>query len=47
MAARAMPAFVGPEALGLAVGLAFLVNGPPDDPGPPMTMVLNWAAGIK
>jgi hypothetical protein len=25
MAARAMPAFVGPEALGLAVGLGFLV----------------------
>jgi hypothetical protein len=28
-------------------GQRFLVNGPPADPGPPMTVVLNWAAGLK
>jgi dipeptidyl aminopeptidase/acylaminoacyl peptidase len=28
-------------------GQRFLVNGPPADPGPPMTIVLNWAAGLK
>jgi serine/threonine protein kinase len=24
-----------------------LINGPPADPGPPMTVVLNWAAEVK
>ncbi|HKE22664.1 MAG TPA: protein kinase [Bryobacteraceae bacterium] len=28
-------------------GQRFLINGPPADPGPPMTVVLNWAAGLK
>ncbi|HEX7792782.1 MAG TPA: hypothetical protein VF456_00450 [Vicinamibacterales bacterium] len=28
-------------------GQRFLLNGPPADPGPPMTVVLNWAAGLK
>lgn len=27
-------------------GQRFLINGPPADPGPPMTVVLNWAAGL-
>jgi eukaryotic-like serine/threonine-protein kinase len=28
-------------------GQRILINGPPADPGPPMTVVLNWAAGLK
>jgi serine/threonine protein kinase/Tol biopolymer transport system component len=28
-------------------GQRFLVNGPPSDPGPPITVVLDWAAGLK
>ena len=28
-------------------GKRFLINGPPDDPGPPMTVVLNWSAGLN
>jgi len=28
-------------------GQRLLINGPPADPGPPMTVVLNWAAGLK
>jgi hypothetical protein len=28
-------------------GQRFLVNGPPADPGPPMTVVLNWTAGLN
>ena len=28
-------------------GQRFLINLPPPDPGPPMTVVLNWAAGLK
>jgi hypothetical protein len=28
-------------------GQRFLINGSPADPGPPMTVVLNWAAGLK
>jgi serine/threonine protein kinase len=44
----------GSEASGLptsydvsADGQRFLLNGPPADPGPPMTVVLNWAAALK
>ena len=28
-------------------GQRFLINGPPADPGPPMTVVLNWTAGLN
>jgi hypothetical protein len=28
-------------------GQRFLINGPPTDPGPPITVVLSWAAGLK
>ena len=28
-------------------GQRFLMNGPPADPGPPMTVVLNWTAGLN
>lgn len=28
-------------------GRRILVNGPPADPGPPMTVVLNWSAGSR
>ena len=28
-------------------GQRFLVNGPPEDPGPPMTVVINWMAAAK
>ena len=28
-------------------GQRFLMNVPPDDPGPPFTVVLNWPAGLK
>ena len=28
-------------------GQRFLINGPPADPGPPMTVVLNWASGLN
>ena len=28
-------------------GQRFLLNGPPQDPGPPMTVVLNWTAALK
>jgi serine/threonine protein kinase len=44
----------GSEATGLptaydvsADGQRFLLNGPPEDPGPPMTVVLNWTAAVK
>jgi hypothetical protein len=44
----------GSQIVGLAAfydvtpdGQRFLINGPPADPGPPMTVVLNWAAGLK
>ena len=30
-----------------ADGQRILINGPPSDPGPPMTVVLNWASGLK
>jgi Tol biopolymer transport system component len=30
-----------------ADGQRFLLNGPPADPGPPITVVLNWSAGVK
>jgi Tol biopolymer transport system component len=30
-----------------ADGQRFLINGPPEDPGPPMTVVLNWTAALK
>ena len=30
-----------------ADGQRFLLNGPPADPGPPITVVLNWLAGVK
>jgi hypothetical protein len=30
-----------------ADGQRFLLNGPPEDPGPPMTVVLNWTAALK
>jgi hypothetical protein len=25
----------------------FLLNGPPEDPGPPMTVVFNWLGALK
>jgi Tol biopolymer transport system component len=28
-------------------GQCFLINGPPADQGPPMTVVLNWSAGLN
>ena len=28
-------------------GQRFLINGPPADPGPPMTVVQNWTAGLN
>jgi len=28
-------------------GQRFLINGPPADPGPPITVVLNWTAGLN
>jgi Tol biopolymer transport system component len=28
-------------------GQRFLINGPTTDPGPPITVVLNWATGLK
>ena len=28
-------------------GQRFLLNGPPADPGPPITVVLNWTAGLN
>jgi hypothetical protein len=28
-------------------GQRFLFTVPPDDPGPPMTVVLNWVAAMK
>ncbi len=28
-------------------GQRFLINGPPADPGPPMTVVLNWSEELK
>ena len=28
-------------------GKRFLINGPPADPGPPITVVLNWTAGLN
>jgi Tol biopolymer transport system component len=44
----------GSEATGLptaydvsADGQRFLLNGTPEDPGPPMTVVLNWTAAVK
>jgi Tol biopolymer transport system component len=30
-----------------ADGQRFLLNGPPADPGPPITVVLNWTAGLN
>jgi hypothetical protein len=44
----------GSESTGLATdydvtadGQRFLLIGPPQDPGPPMTVVLNWMAALK
>jgi eukaryotic-like serine/threonine-protein kinase len=44
----------GSESTGLATdydvtadGQRFLLIGPPQDPGPPMTVVLNWTAALK
>jgi len=30
-----------------ADGQRFLINGPPDDPGPQITVILNWSAAVK
>jgi eukaryotic-like serine/threonine-protein kinase len=28
-------------------GQRFLINGPPEDPGPPITVILNWMGALK
>jgi hypothetical protein len=45
---------IGSQIVGIAAlydvapdGQRFLINGPPADLGPPITVVLNWAAGSK
>jgi hypothetical protein len=31
----------------ILTGQRFLLIGPPQDPGPPLTVVLNWTAALK